>query len=154
MIFRKRKKEEENAGLSVGERPFIVWLEIGVRDVKRAAGFYSEVFNVRAEVKNILGNEMALLERRKNEPGICLIERGIAGNQNSVRPVFKVDVMHLAVEKLQSLGGKIVKPPELLRQMNQKGEMLIGYNLIDEKLGYLAEAEDTEGNSILLYSNG
>jgi hypothetical protein len=49
--------------------------------------------------------------------------------------------------------AKVILPATLLRQKNEKGETIIGSNLIDDQLGYMAEGMDTEGNSILLYSH-
>jgi hypothetical protein len=61
--------------------------------------------------------------------------------------------MHLAIEKASSLGGNLITPPSLLRQLNDKGETLIGSNLIDEQTGYIAEIADPEGNHLLIYSH-
>lgn len=55
--------------------------------------------------------------------------------------------------RIEKNGGKVILPSTLLRQKNEKGETIIGSNLIDDQLGYMAEGMDTEGNSILLYSH-
>ena len=55
--------------------------------------------------------------------------------------------------RIEKNGGKVILPSALHRQKNEKGETIIGSNLIDDQLGYMAEGMDTEGNSILLYSH-
>jgi predicted enzyme related to lactoylglutathione lyase len=62
-------------------------------------------------------------------------------------------VIFETTNRIEKNGGKVILPSTLLRQKNEKGETIIGSNLIDDQLGYMAEGMDTEGNSILLYSH-
>jgi predicted enzyme related to lactoylglutathione lyase len=153
MFFRKNKPGEVAAMEAPCEKPLLVWIEIGVSDVDKCAPFYEEVFEVRINIRNIFGKKVGLFERKNADPGICLIEDGSAKEKNSVKPVFIVNVMHLAIEKACASGGSMVSPPSLLHQLNQKGETLIGSNLIDEQTGYIAEISDPEGNHLFIYSH-
>jgi hypothetical protein len=153
MFFRKNKTEELHPMEAPQERSLLVWIEIGVDDIDKASAFYEEVFEVRINIRNIFGKKVGLFERKNGEPGICLIENEASKGKNSVKPVFLVNVMHLAVEKISALGGSLVSPPQLLRQMNQKGETLIGSNLIDEQTGYIAEISDPDENHLFIYSH-
>jgi uncharacterized protein len=154
MFFSKSKKRsEEVPGYDATGKPFLVWLELGVKDIDRATAFYQNVFKIKVDIRNISGRKMGIFERKSPGCGVCLIEREDMQFTNSIKPTFQVDIMHDCISRVKLNGGKIISEPELLKQQNVKGETLIGANLIDNEMGYMAEISDTEGNSILIYSH-
>jgi predicted enzyme related to lactoylglutathione lyase len=154
MFFTKTKyKDEPNSFVESLPRSFLVWLEIGVVDMARAVDFYENVFKVKIEIRYLFDKKIGILHKNNNQLNICLIERDNLNNVNSIKPTFFVDVIFETTKRVEKCGGKIILPSTLLRQRNEKGETLIGANLIDGQPGYMAEIMDTEGNSILLYSH-
>jgi predicted enzyme related to lactoylglutathione lyase len=154
MIFKKEKgKTKVSQTVNSKQKSFLVWLEIGVADMNRAVRFYETVFKVEIEIRYLFDKKIGILHKDNQRLNICLIERENVNNLNSVKPTFFVDVIFETTKRIEKNGGKIILPSTLLRQKNEKGETIIGANLIDDQLGYMAEAMDTEGNAILLYSH-
>lgn len=154
MFFkRKKNKDEENQDHTTVDPRFMVWLEIGVQNIHRAKLFYQNVFNIDVEIKDIVNGRIGTFYSKSKCLNVCLIERDATATKNSIKPTFFVDVISETLQKVELHGGKIISQPELLRQTNQKGESLIGANLIDNELGYMSEISDSEGNDILLYSH-
>ena len=154
MIFNRTKESKEQAiGLLPEQKSIIVWIEIGATDVDRAVPFYENVFYINIQIRNLFNSKMGLVERNGTGPGICIIERERVDTNHSIKPTFYVRVMHEAVNKVISNGGSVITSPTILKQQNFKGETLIGSNLIDNQMGYIAEVMDTEGNALLIYSH-
>ncbi len=154
MIFSKPKnKLKATQAVILKPKPFLVWLEIGVTDMNRAIRFYQNVFRVEVEIRYLFDKKIGIFHKDNERLNICLIERENENNINAVKPTFFVDVIFETTNRIEKNGGKVILPSTLLRQKNEKGETIIGSNLIDDQLGYMAEAMDTEGNSILLYSH-
>jgi predicted enzyme related to lactoylglutathione lyase len=154
MIFSKSKHKLKATQAVVSKpKPFLVWLEIGVKDMNRAISFYQNVFRVEVEIRYLFDKKIGIFHKDNERLNICLIERENENNINAVKPTFFVDVIFETTNRIEKNGGKIILPSTLLRQKNEKGETIIGSNLIDDQLGYMAEGMDTEGNSILLYSH-
>lgn len=153
MIFSKPKhKLKATQAVILKPKPFLVWLEIGVTDMNRAIRFYQNVFRVEVEIRYLFDKKIGIFHKDNERLNICLIERENENNINAVKPTFFVDVIFETTNRIEKNGGKVILPATLLRQKNEKGETIIGSNLIDDQLGYMAEGMDTEGNSILLYS--
>jgi len=154
MIFNKAmRRVKANQVVNSKPKSFLVWLEIGVIDIKRAAGFYKNVFKVEIEIRYLFDKKIGIFHKDNERLNTCLIEREKSNNLNSIKPTFFVDVMFETTKMVEQNGGKIILPSTLLRQKNEKGETLIGANLIDGQPGYMSEVMDTEGNSILLYGH-
>jgi predicted enzyme related to lactoylglutathione lyase len=154
MIFSKSKhKLKATQAVILKPKPFLVWLEIGVKDMNRAIRFYQNVFRVEVEIRYLFDKKIGIFHKDNERLNICLIERENENNINAVKPTFFVDVIFETTNRIEKNGGKVILPSTLLRQKNEKGETIIGSNLIDDQLGYMAEGMDTEGNSILLYSH-
>lgn len=154
MFFKRHKKSSSElapAEIQPG-KSFLVWLEIGVTDIARSSKFYEAVFNLRTDIKNFSNGKIGTFYKDTTCLNVCLKEMEKAG-LNTVKPTFFVSVMSEVMINVEKHGGKIVSPPELLRQQNEKGETLIGANLIDNQLGYIAEITDPEGNAILVYAH-
>lgn len=151
MIFKKNIQAANSKESQKQEtQSLLVWLEIGTTDIDRAVQFYENVFNIQVSMRMPGDQKIAVFN---SSPGICLIERTRLQPENSVKPVFYCEIMHLCLGKAIEHGGRIIKSPSLLKQFNLKGETIIGSNLIDEQVGYIAEIEDRDGTNILVYSH-
>ena len=58
------------------------------------------------------------------------VERDTINYSNSVKPTFFVEIMQEVINRVILNGGKVILDPTLLKQQNNKGEILIGANLI------------------------
>lgn len=153
MFFKNKRLNKKQALDLPVQKPLFIWLEIGVRDFNRAMLFYKKVFGVNIEIKYLFDKKIGVFERKNIGAGICIIENENKSYSNSFKPTFFVNIMHESIERTLSYGGKLILAPTLLRQQNSKGETLIGANLIDDQVGYIAEILDSEGNAVLLYSH-
>ncbi|MBI2722149.1 MAG: hypothetical protein HYX39_08235 [Bacteroidetes bacterium] len=154
MFFKRNKHTEEQPPANTSpKKSFLVWLEIGVTDMTRSSRFYEAVFMIKTDVKNFSNGKIGTFYKDNICLNVCLKEKGKAANSNTVKPTFFVSVISEVMLNVEKHGGKIVSPPELLRQQNEKGETLIGANLIDNHLGYMAEITDPDGNAILVYAH-
>ncbi len=131
----------------------ILWIEISVADIDRATTFYENVFGCKLERRVIFGAEMALFS--KEDFGIkgALVLKESHGGNDSIKPIFHVNVMSDTIEIVKKNGGEILTEPSILRQKNKDGDTIIGTNLIDGQVGYFAEIKDTEDNHFYLYSH-
>ena len=130
----------------------LVWFEIPVKNMDRAIRFYSEILQVKIEKKNLYHVEYAHFDRTKLGIGGCLVERPDAVGKG-VSLFFYVNVLSDAIKIVVSLGGTIVTPKTLLKQVDANGNTILAENLIDNQIGYYAELIDCEGNPISLYSH-
>lgn len=155
MFFKRNNKrtDEQLPAETPSNKSFLVWLEIGVKDITRISQFYEAVFKVKTDIKNFSNGKIGTFSKDNTCLNVCLKETEKAAGSNNVKPTFFVSVISEVMINVEKYGGKIVSPPELLRQQNEKGETLIGANLIDNHLGYFAEITDPEGNAILIYAH-
>lgn len=96
---------------------------------------------------------MALFDKEVFGMKSSLIQIENYEGSNGIKPIIYVDIMNDTVEAVLEFGGKVIKEPSLLRQKNKNGDVIIGTNLIDGKVGYYAEILDSEGNHLYLYSH-
>lgn len=155
MLFNKTKyKDEPSAFMGSAPKSFLVWLEIGVVDMDRALEFYQNIFDLKIEIRYLFDRKIGIFFKENQPVNVCIIEKEeLNANSSKIKPTFFVDVLSETITRIEKNGGKIIFPATLLRQKNSKGETLIGANLIDNKVGYMAEFMDTEGNAVLLYSH-
>lgn len=131
----------------------ILWIEIPVAKMDRAVKFYENVLNTKLELTVLFGTQMALFDKEVFGMKSSLIEIENYEGTNGIKPIIYVDIMNDTVETVLEFGGKVIKEPSLLRQKNKNGDVIIGTNLIDGKVGYYAEILDSEGNHLFLYSH-
>lgn len=114
----------------------VVYFEIPVLDLSRAAEFYSTVFDCELERVEIDGNEMALFPKLQQSGGITgALAQGnsyVPGKQGT-RIYFFTPSIDSTLEKVLRAGGQVLYPKTSI------GE-----------LGWVAEFEDSEGNCIAL----
>ncbi len=131
----------------------ILWIEISVADLNRATLFYEAVFNCKLEPRTIFDSQMALFTKEHfGIKGALVLKPNHKGN-DSIKPVFFIDVLSDTIEIVKQFGGKIISEPTILRQKNKTGDVIIGTNLIDGQVGYFAEVTDSEANHFYLYSH-
>lgn len=109
------------------------YFEIPVSDLQRAIEFYSYVFDVKFNIKNIHGNEMAFFP---NAQGALAQGKSYKPSKHGTRIYITVDSIAETMKRVLEKGGKELFPKTLS----------IG------ELGFVAEFEDTEGNCIALSS--
>jgi predicted enzyme related to lactoylglutathione lyase len=131
----------------------VCWFEIPVVKLDRAIQFYSSILNVKIEKIKLLEKENGIFKKENQLIGGVLVEK--AGHASGKGPVIFFFVLALSdvLNDVTALGGKIVTPKTLIRQVDEKGNSIIAKNLIDGDTGYFSEIEDSEGNVLGLYSN-
>ena len=120
----------------------VIWFEIYTDDIERAKGFYEKVFDVKLEQlptpEGSEGMEMWAFPMSEQGAGaggtICKMEGFKAGRSSTIVYFACVDC---AVEagRVEGAGGRLHEPKRSIGQF-----------------GFMALAEDTEGNMIGLHS--
>lgn len=117
---------------------FVVWFEIPVTDMERAKRFYSEVFKIDIEVKDLgdrpygffpmqgYGNSGALVKHMDFQPSAKAATIYLNGGHDLSDPLSRVE----------AAGGKI----------------LVHKTMISREMGYYALFLDSEGNRVGLHS--
>ena len=131
----------------------LLWLEIPVSDFKRAVRFYENIFEITLEIRVLFETQMALFTNEQIGIKGSLIEIKNHPGFNGIKPMFYVEILNEALEKVKKYGGVVISEPTLLRQKNKDGDVIIGANLIDNQVGYYSEIMDSEKNHIYLYSH-
>ncbi|MFN9226441.1 MAG: VOC family protein [Pseudanabaena sp.] len=114
------------------------YFEVPVVDLDQAILFYEAIFGYSLERVSIDGNEMALFpfdEMASGITGALAQGESYIPSKLGSRVYFNVSEIDSILEKVISLGGKVLYPKTSI------GE-----------LGWVAEFEDTEGNCIALHS--
>ncbi len=131
----------------------VCWFEIPVIKLDRAIHFYSAILNVKIEKMKILDKDNGIFKKENHHIGGVLVEK--EGHTSGKGPMIFFFVVGLSdvLINVTTLGGKIITPKTLIRQMDDKGNSIIAKNMIDGDTGYFSEIEDCEGNVLGLYSN-
>ena len=133
----------------------IRWFEIPATDFERAVKFYSEVLDLKIEVKSFNGIAHGVFSTGKGSISGTIVKTESVNTSNSgpviyFRVVFDMNEM---LRKIESLGGKILLPKTLIKNTLTSGGSMIPKNAIDNQIGYYALFLDCEGNKMALYSN-
>jgi predicted enzyme related to lactoylglutathione lyase len=131
----------------------LAWIEIPASNIARAMTFYEDLLNIKLQRQILFERNVALFKKESFGINGCIIESDKQNIGGGIKPVFKVDVMCDAIQRVEMNGGKILHQPTLLRQISENGELMIGKNFIDNDTGYISEVFDCEGNCIFLYSH-
>lgn len=114
----------------------VVWFDIPVADLQRAADFYAKVLNINVDVENFDGWEFAVLEHEQGNGGCLVPNAAEISSTQGIMVYFNVNGrIQDAVDKVTELGGKIIEPIHA-----------IGPH------GFRAIVLDSEGNRIVLHS--
>lgn len=112
-------------------RPIVVWSEIPVTDLDRAAKFYADVFDWKMQVDTSGPNPMATFDSRMDIAGGHLYP-GTPGQGPTVHFALP-DKLEAGMDRCTAAGGKVLGDPIPLPD------------------GRFVYAEDPDGNSIGLY---
>jgi len=114
----------------------LVWFDIPVADLERAAAFYRAVLGITVHVENGPGFSIGVLEHGDGNGG-CLVPKigEITGNSGILVYLNANGRMREAVRQVEKLGGRIIEPPQS-----------IGPH------GFRAIVIDSEGNRIALHA--
>jgi len=115
----------------------VVWFEIPVTNIERAARFYSAVLGIKMEVMGIGDSQGAMFPYEMGVASGALIQ----SNEN--RPSTMGSMIYLN-------GGKDLSVP-LSRVLSAGGKVIQEKLEIGEN-GFMAIFEDTEGNHVALHS--
>ena len=110
----------------------VSYFEISVTNLKRAMDFYSFVFGIDFEIKNIHGNEFAFFP---NNIGALAKGESYKPSKDGTRIYFDVESIDEIMKNVLEKGGK-----ELFPKTSTGG------------FGSVAEFEDSEGNCVALSS--
>ena len=110
----------------------VSYFEISVTDLERAMDFYSFIFGIDFEIKNIHGNEFAFFP---NNIGALAKGESYKPSRGGARIYFNVESIDETMKSVLEKGGKELFPKTSV------GEF-----------GFVAEFEDLEGNCIALSS--
>ena len=116
----------------------VVWLDIPVTNLERAAKFYTAVIGMPVTVQSGPGFSIGVFPHDGPDVGGCLVPQGDGNAPSDKGPLVYLNVdgrMKAAVEAASSNGGRIVEPAHA-----------IGPH------GFRAVIIDSEGNRIALHS--
>jgi len=148
-----RYKQMEKDPAEYKKTTKIAWIEIPATKFERAVLFYESVLSVKLELQTMIDRSAAFFDEKEFGIKGCIIETKVQSSSGGIRPIFFVNVMYEALQNVEMYGGKVITAPALLKQQNNKGEAVIGGNLIDKQVGYICEITDSEGNGLFLYSH-
>ncbi|MEO5673544.1 MAG: VOC family protein [Chitinophagales bacterium] len=118
----------------------INWFEISVENIMRARRFYEAVFNIKLEVIQMIGMEMAMFpsERESGKVSGAIVQSKMhKPSTDGAKIYFNGDPdLADALSRVEAAGGKITMPKTSL----------------GDSMGFMAFFLDTEGNSVALHS--
>jgi len=115
----------------------VIYFEIPVNDLKRAVGFYKNVFNFQFEEEIIDEYEMALFPFYDNEMGIS----GALAKGDVYKPTTDGVIIYFRTDDIDE---------SLRNVISQKGEILYPVTKNEKYKFLVAEFLDSEGNRIAL----
>jgi uncharacterized protein len=114
----------------------VVWFDVPVRDLDRAANFYASVLNVRVNRESFEGCELGVIEHHEGNGG-CLVPGAEEIAAGGVLIYLNVDGrIREAVSQVLPHGGTVIKPIHAISPH-----------------GFRALILDSEGNRVALHSN-
>lgn len=120
------------------ERNVVNWFEIPVKDLERAKMFYHQLLGKELMDLDMPNSEMAafpMVQGGEHSTGALVKSEGYEPSQTGIVVYFHCDDVNAPLEKVESLGGKVLIP-----------KTSIGEN------GFIAHIIDTEGNRVALHS--
>ncbi|MDT8412111.1 MAG: hypothetical protein RQ875_06615 [Vicingaceae bacterium] len=161
MVFFKnlfsKKKENKPSNTNVHHRDLmrmICWMEIPVKDIKRAINFYKNVFKSEFEYQVFNNVGYAFFKSIDGSFKGTLIETNQPINGNGILLFIKVEgFVTTALKNVPLFGGEILEDKKMITNKVDDQTSIIANNFIDGGLGYVAKIKDSEGNVMVLYSN-
>ncbi len=117
----------------------INWFDIPASDINRAVNFYNNVFDLNLEIIDCGEEKMACFPDIKGISGAISQAKGFNPSSDGIQITFDggEDLSEM-LETVKNVGGKIVKEKTKIEA---------------EGRGYFALIQDSEGNTIGLYSD-
>lgn len=130
----KRSQMVSEAGSDV-----IAWFEIPVTDLTRALNFYSTVLDLKFNVQDFEGKQMAFFPFEDGKISGALVKAPDLAPSSSGSLVFLKagQDLSVALNRVVAAGGQVIQAK----------------TLIDPNVGYYAILQDTEGNRVALFSH-
>lgn len=136
----------------------VVWIQIPVNDLERAATFYKRVFGASFEFKEL--NNMPHAIFQPNSIGESLLTGALVKFSDDRKPgsgpvlFFEATgKFHDILELTEGNGGNVIIPKTLIKAPVDEGSRLLAATYIDGKTGWYAHILDCEGNRIGLYGS-
>jgi predicted enzyme related to lactoylglutathione lyase len=120
------------------EKNVVNWFEIPVNDIARAKRFYKQLLGKDLQDLDMPNTEMSafpMVEGGEYATGALAKSEGYEPSQKGIVVYFHCDDVNDPLEKVESLGGKVLIP-----------KMSISEN------GFIAHIIDSEGNRVALHS--
>jgi hypothetical protein len=120
------------------EKNVVNWFEIPVNDIARAKRFYKQLLGKDFQDLDMPNTEMSsfpTVEGGEYATGALVKSEGYEPSQKGIVVYFHCDDVNGPLEKVESLGGKVLIP-----------KLSIGEN------GFIAHIIDSEGNRVALHS--
>jgi predicted enzyme related to lactoylglutathione lyase len=116
----------------------IVWIDVPVRNLERAATFYSFLLNTTLSIETVAGISLVPFPHQDGQPSGCLYEeKEFDSNAKSILVYFNVEGrLDDVLSKIEQKGGKIIQDKEKIGPW-----------------GYRAVILDCEKNKIALHSH-
>ncbi len=122
------------------ESNMIGWFEIPTADIKRAKGFYDNVFNIDIQIQDFGGVQMGWFPYAEGKIGaagsIIQHEAYVPSETKGVLIYFSCKELSIELGRIEKAGGKVVQPK----------------TQISPEVGFMGIFIDTEGNRIALHS--
>lgn len=117
---------------------FITWFEIPVRNMQRAAKFYSDIFGKEVQTMDTGDTKMGFLPFQGEgvTGALCEGEKYIPSDKGVLPYLNGGEDLQNVLAKVENAGGKII----------------LNKTLVREDIGYYALIIDTEGNRVALHS--
>jgi len=115
----------------------VVWLDIPVKNLERAAKFYSAMLNCDVKREKMEGGEIAMLPHDEGSVGGCLFQKE-GEDPSATGPLFYLNAqgrLDEAVKSVEDNGGKVLQPKHAIGPY-----------------GFRAVILDSEGNRLALHS--
>ncbi|NVJ50634.1 MAG: VOC family protein [Gammaproteobacteria bacterium] len=115
-----------------------VWIDLGVKDLDRAVGFYQKVLNCSLSVEQYENFRFAVFDHQANDVAGCLVpQTNFTPLSESTLIYFNVDGRLIeATEQVAQHGGKVIHPPHSIGPHGARAIVL-----------------DSEGNTIALHAS-
>jgi predicted enzyme related to lactoylglutathione lyase len=138
------------------EHSLIQWIQIPAKNLARAAKFYEDVFDAAFFFEELNHLPHAVFKANKNGKKVLngtLVETTKNIGWGAVLFFEATGNFEMIMQLIEENGGKITTPKTLITRKDSENEYTIPNTYIDNKPGYYAHFEDSEGNKMGLYGS-
>jgi uncharacterized protein len=138
----------------------VMWFEIPVSNISKAASFYQEVFpNIKFDFADLTGKPHAIFKSVIGSTQLKLTG-ALVEHRDKPEHVYGPVIffngnlgMNQTLSRIKEHGGSVVQEKTLIKNIDDDGTVVIPKTLIDGNYGYFAYFKDPDGNKMGLYSN-